>query len=67
MADYEIAVIHENILNGNRQDAVKLIDEYGMDFFSDYARYLKDCYAYEHSEYTHFKDAVLSYFQIKGR
>ena len=65
--DHEIAVIHENIINGNRRDAVKLIDEYGMDFFSEYRVYLKDTYAYEHSEYSYFADAVLSYFRIKGR
>lgn len=67
MSDYEIGIIHENILNGNRRDAVKLIDEYGMDFFSEYKRYLQDTYEYLPSEYVHFTDAVLSYFRIKER
>ncbi len=64
--DYEIVLIHEDIINGNRRDAVKGIDEYGDNFFSEYAVYLKDTYAYEHSEYYYFRDAVLSYFRIKG-
>ena len=65
--DDEITVIHENMINGNREDAIKLIDEYGNDFFSEYARYLKETYSYEDTEYHYFKDAVLSYFRIKGR
>ena len=65
--DHEIVVIHENMINGNRRDAVKLMDEYGDDFFSEYARYLEDTYTYEHSEYSSFKDAVLSYFRIQRR
>ena len=65
--DQEIVVIHENMINGNRRDAVKLIDEYGEDFFSEYSRYLEDTYKYEHSEYSYFKDAVLTYFRVKGR
>ena len=67
MSDLEIACVHKNILNGNRQDAVKLIDEYGTDFFSDYRVYLNRTYDYVPTEYAHFSDAVLSYFRIKER
>ena len=65
--DQEIAVIHENMVNGNRRSAIVGINEYGNDFFSEYARYLQETYCHETSEYHYFKDAVLSYFRIKGR
>jgi hypothetical protein len=65
--DHKIEEIHENIINGNRRDAVKLMDEYGDDFFSEYARYLDEIYGSWEVEYYYFKDAVLSYFRIQRR
>ena len=70
--DHEIQEIHENIINGNRRDAVKMIDEYGTDFFSEYRQYLIDLFddtdpSQTHAAFIHFTDAVLSYFRIKGR
>jgi len=66
MVDQEIIIIHKNILNGNKRDAINLIEKYGSYFFLEYARYLNEAYANEDAEHYYFKDAVLSYFQIKG-
>jgi hypothetical protein len=70
--DKEIQEIHENIINGNRTDAAKLIDEYGKDFFSEYKSFLIDLYddtdsSTSHAAFNCFSDAVLSYFRIKKR
>ena len=64
-----IETIHESLVNGNRRQMVKQIDEYGTyDFWSDYRSYLNDLYIEEGGgKYGYFTDAVISYFRIKGQ
>ena len=65
----EIAIIHESLVNGQRKQMVKQIDEY-EDFYNvwaDYAQYLNESYASQDMGYHYFKDAVISYHRIKSR
>jgi len=64
----EIENIHTNLINGNRQDCVKQIKEYGLyDFWNDYAIYLVENYNDDCDRYKHFRDMTLSYFRITNR
>jgi hypothetical protein len=64
----KLGEIHESLVNGQRRQMVKQIDEYGLyDFWSDYATYLQELYAHVESQYTYFVDAVDSYHRIKSR
>ena len=59
--------IHGNLINGNRQDCVKMINEYGLhDFWSDYKDYLEELYNVKIS-YDYFTDMTISYFRITNR
>ena len=63
-----IAEIHESLVNGQRQQMVEQINDYGLyDFFSDYEDYLNTLYANESSEYAYFREAVTSYHRITNR
>ncbi len=67
--DFEqIENIHNNLVNGNRQDCVKLIKKYGLyDFWSDYRTYLADI-CQDHSErFSYFSEMTISYFRITNR
>ena len=56
--------IHESMINGQKRQAVELIDEYGTyDFFEDYLSYINDI----HANIAWFTDCVIAYFKIKGR
>ena len=60
--------IESNLVNGNRQECVKLIDAYGLyEFWADYKQYLFDLYVQERDRYTQFTDMTISYFRIKNR
>ncbi len=67
--------IHNNLVNGNRRDMVKQIDEYGRyDFWSDYKDYLNQTYGRDEggrggqgNAWDYFTDACISYFRIKAR
>ena len=62
-----IEQIHESLVNGQRQQMVEQIDEYGVyDFWSTYQNHLADLYDI-HGAYEYFTDAVRSYFRIKAR
>ena len=62
-----IEVIHESLVNGQRQQMVNQIDEYGLyDFWKDYHEYLLSLYA-DYGVDSYFTDAVISYFRIKNR
>jgi hypothetical protein len=62
-----IEQIHESIVNGQRKQAVKQMEDYGMyDFFEDYAEYLYSMYALT-AAFEYLKDASSSYFRIKNR
>lgn len=64
----QIENIHENLVNGNRQDCVKLIKAYGLyDFWSDYKVYLSDWSPNRLTDYDYFTDMVVSYFRITNR
>ena len=57
-----------NLINGNRRDCVRMIDEYGLyDFWADYKEYLTNLYVNERDRYTQFTDMTISYFRIKNR
>ena len=63
-----IAEIHESLVNGQRQQMVEQINDYGLyDFFSDYEDYLNTLYANESAEYAYFREAVTSYHRITNR
>ena len=67
MKEKEIETIHESLVNGNRVQMIKQIEEYGhYDFWSDYRRYLAGYYDSAHS-LEYFTDATIAYFRIKGR
>ena len=61
----DIQTIHDSLINGQRQQMVKQIDEYGVyDFWSDYTIFLSqhvnhgDCYGW-------FSDAVIAYHRTE--
>lgn len=62
----KIETIHESLVNGQRQQMVKQIDEYGLyDFWEEYKRYLENLYEVE-AWWQYFTDATISYFRIKN-
>jgi hypothetical protein len=69
MNKYELLEnIHNNLVNGNRRDCVKSIDEYGLyDFWREYKDYLTDLYMGTDEAYGYYTDMTISYFRIKSR
>ena len=68
MANNEMVTIHESLVNGNRQQMVEQIKEYGLyDFWGDYVMYLQELYESDTSRYAYFADATKSYFRITNR
>lgn len=64
----DIATIHESLVNGQRKQMVKQIDEYGLyDFWADYDYYLSTIYHDETARHTYFVDAAMCYHRIKNR
>ena len=64
----KVSTIHESLVNGQRQQMVKQIQEYGLyDFFYDYEDYLQSLYEEPHSQYKYFTDACISYHRIIDR
>lgn len=62
-----IEQIHESMVNGQRKQAVRQMEDYGMyDFFDDYAGYLYTTYAIS-AAFEYLRDASSSYFRIKNR
>ena len=63
---YNIEIIHESLVNGQRKQFVDQVDEYGTyDFWEDYSDFLNASCTL--TPYMWFRDAVISYFRIKGR
>lgn len=61
-----IEQIHESLINGQRQQMVEQINEYGLiDFFADYKNYLKD--TEDGQSLYYFQDVTISYFRIMNR
>jgi len=64
----QIEEIHDSLVNGQRQQMVRQIDEYGLyDFWDDYGTYLVYLYSETLSQFGYFQDAVISYHRIKNR
>ena len=60
--------IHLSLMNGQREQMVDQINEYGLyDFFADYYHYLNDMYIDDESSYWYFGDCVISYHRITNR
>lgn len=68
MKGNDLEIIHESLINGQRKQMAKQIDEYGLyDFFEDYSTYLNNLYEQCGSKYNYFLDCVVSYHRIKNR
>lgn len=66
--DNRLETIHESLVNGQRQQMVKQIKEYGLyDFWSAYDDYLSMLYNDVSARYQYFTDATVSYFRITNR
>jgi len=64
----QIEIIHTSLVNGNRQQMVNQIDEYGLyEFWADYRSYLNDLYIDLNAHLSYFQDATISYHRIKNR
>ena len=64
----KIENIHNSLINGQRKQAVKQIDDYGKyDFWEDYEKFLDDTYANRAVSCGHFMELTISYFRIKNR
>ena len=60
--------IHESLINGQRQQCIMLIDEYGLyNFWEDYKIYLNEIYTTKNDQHKYFTDMTISYFRIKNR
>ena len=68
MKTKEIQQIHESLVNGQRKQMVRQIDEYGKySFLSDYKDYLQEMYVNAIDRHNYFVDAAVSYDRIKNR
>jgi hypothetical protein len=68
MKSEQLENIHNNLINGNRRDCVKQIQEYGLyDFWSDYFAYLGELYFDKTVIAGYFSDMTISYFRITNR
>lgn len=64
----QINQIHESMVNGQRKQAVKQMQEYSLyDFFEDYSNYLKELYDDAEAREKYLLDAANSYFRITNR
>lgn len=61
----EIETIHESLVNGQREQMARQIDEYGLyGFWSDYEEHLDDLGLTCSEQYDYFCAAVKSYHRI---
>ena len=59
-----IETIHESLINGQKEQAIKQIKKYGVyPFFVDYAGYLDSLYQDSKDQYEYFYDAVILYLR----
>jgi len=64
----QIEEIHNSLVNGQRTQMVKQIDEYGLyDFWADYRDFLESLYSGTKARWDYFFDATVSYNRIKCR
>jgi len=65
--DLQLEEIHLSLVNGQRNQMVSQIKEYGLyDFWADYSYYLENLYNTE-AQHSYFKDATISYFRIENK
>ena len=68
MSRIEIQEIHESLVNGQRKQMVKQIEEYRLyDFWFDYSVYLDSLYLEVDAKCNYFVDATISYHRITNR
>jgi len=61
-----IETIHKSLINGQRRQMAKQIEEYGLyDFWPDYKQYLRGLYIGENAAFNYFTYATISFFRIK--
>ncbi len=61
----QLEKVHNSLVNGQRKQMVKQIDEYGLyDFWEDYKSFLEQV---SERKFHWFTDATISYFRIKNR
>lgn len=66
MKEQQIQEIHESLVNGQRKQMVRQIEEYGLyDFWEDYKCFLYD--VVDDRALYYFQDATISYFRLKNR
>jgi hypothetical protein len=64
----DIETIHNSLINGQRKQMVKQIEEYGLyDFWYDYSIYLDSLYVETDTRWNYFTDATISYHRITNR
>ena len=64
----KIETIHESLVNGQREQMVRQIDEWGDTFWEDYSFLLEGFWSMiPGRKHEFFKDAVISYFRIKRK
>ena len=64
----DIQEIHESLVNGQRKQMVKQIDEYESDygFWVDYKDFLEEMITDINAVLDYYTDANISYHRIKG-
>ncbi len=67
MVNKEIEIIHNSLVNDQKEQMVKQIDEYGDTFWEDYKYWLPDLEWFQGEQYKYFMDATISYFKIKRK
>jgi len=66
--EQQMEQIHMSLVNGQRQQMVDQINEYGLyDFFYDYVTYLDSLYSETDARWNYFTDATISYHRITNR
>jgi hypothetical protein len=63
-----IEIIHESLVNDQREQMVKQIDEYGDTFWEKYKYYLDAKFFYSiEAKFSYFSDAAISYYRIRNK
>ena len=61
----DVETIHESLVNGQRKQMARQINEYGhWNFWEDYKQWLSDNGYGKEDAYAYFSDAVINYNRI---
>lgn len=63
----DVETIYESLMNGQREQMVDQINEYGPDFWEDYKAFFVSYNENAQIAFDVFTDAVISYFRITTR